>query len=696
MGTGTKNKFFKLLSSYHFWVLLILFAIGIILHYPQQILKISSPSVFSSIGLVRHAIERIYLLIPIAYASFFLGTPYGFVSVLTAVAIMLPRVFFISEYFPDALFETIAVIIIGTAESWWFAYYRSEKRERQKMMTNLEASFGELQTYTEELEKDDSRLGTLNQISNTISQSLEIKKILENAIEAVIRTLKVDAVWIYLLDEEMSVLNLAAHRDFNEEFARIESGQGISGRVLETGLPEIVEDASSDARLPPALREMMASVVVVPLTAKGKVIGTMGVSSQSKRKFAQPDTDLLLTIGNQIGVAIENARLYQTQLEVSRKLSVSERKYRELFENAQDAIWLHDMEGNITAANKATVEMIGRDSKDLIGLNAREFLSEESLLIAALVKRKLMSGQPIEQPYEQILIKKNGNKIIIKLTTNLITGNSEPDNFLCIARDVTQERETQNSLKKAFHELSESHRKLEESQEQLIAMEKLTSLGKLSASVAHEVNNPIAGILVYNQLLIKKLKTDKFEKEEALDFLSKMEKELVRIGRLIQNLLDFARQTGPRLSLININDVLERALSLVAHTAQLQHINIIKEFSTSLPLITADGDQLNQVFINLMMNSIQAMPLGGTMTIFTSFENGRIGAAIQDTGVGISKENMGNLFTPFFSTKKEVKGVGLGLAVSHGIIERHRGKIEVKSEEGKGSTFTVYLNRSEN
>ena len=307
----------------------------------------------------------------------------------------------------------------------------------------------------------------------------------------------------------------------------------------------------------------------------------------------------------------------------------------------------------------------------------------------------LLTGRAVQQPYEQRLIRRDGSPAILNITTNLLLDNGRPTGFLCIARDVTKEKEMQERLETAYEELRESHRKLEESQEQLIQAEKLTSLGELAASVAHEVNNPIAGILVYDQLLIKKLNSDKFQKAEALNFLSKMEGELLRVGRLIQSLLDFARQTRPRLSPVDINDVLEKSFSLVMHSAELQRVKVVRELSPNLPKVTADADQINQVFINLMMNAIQAMPDGGTMTVHTSADNGSgIKVDIQDTGVGISKEHLRSLFTPFFTTKKEVKGVGLGLAVSHGIIERHNGRIEVKSEEGKGSTFTVYLNAS--
>jgi two-component system NtrC family sensor kinase len=164
-----------------------------------------------------------------------------------------------------------------------------------------------------------------------------------------------------------------------------------------------------------------------------------------------------------------------------------------------------------------------------------------------------------------------------------------------------------------------------------------------------------------------------------------------RCSRIIRNLLDFARQKELMLRLVDINRVLEQVLSLVGHQAQLQNIEVVKEFSPSLPNVMADFDQLQQVFINLTLNAIQAMPDGGKLTLRSSAVDGEVRIDVQDTGCGISKENLGKLFTPFFTTKAKGKGVGLGLAVVHGIIERHKGRIKVQSEVGKGTTFSVYL-----
>jgi len=253
---------------------------------------------------------------------------------------------------------------------------------------------------------------------------------------------------------------------------------------------------------------------------------------------------------------------------------------------------------------------------------------------------------------------------------------------------VEKEERVRIKLNIAYQELV---RRLRENEEQLIQAEKLTSLGQMAASIAHEINNPLAGVLVYTQLLSKKVAGDTFKKEEALDYLSKMESAVSRCSRIIRNLLDFARQTEPMLRLVDINQVIEQVLSMVGHQAQLQNVEVVKEFSPSLPKVTADFDQLQQVFTNLTLNAIQAMPDGGRLTLHSSVVDGEVRVDVQDTGCGISKENLSKLFTPFFTTKEKGKGVGLGLAVVHGIIERHKGRVKVQSEVGKGTTFSVYL-----
>ncbi len=234
--------------------------------------------------------------------------------------------------------------------------------------------------------------------------------------------------------------------------------------------------------------------------------------------------------------------------------------------------------------------------------------------------------------------------------------------------------------------------RLQSTQRQLIQAEKLSAIGQLAAAVAHELNNPLAGVLIYTKLLMKKIGDDSFDREETLANLLKIDTAVNQCSRIIRGLLDFARQSEPALKPVIISSVIDQVISLVGHQAVMKKVAVAREEAPALPPVLADFNQLQQVFINLAVNAIQATSEGGRLTIRSSLgEDGRVRVSFQDTGCGIPPENIDKIFTPFFTTKEEVKGVGLGLSVSYGIIERHGGKIEVQSEVGKGSTFTVYL-----
>ncbi len=257
---------------------------------------------------------------------------------------------------------------------------------------------------------------------------------------------------------------------------------------------------------------------------------------------------------------------------------------------------------------------------------------------------------------------------------------------------LEQRLEAYREILSLNEELNNYIERLENTQKQLIHAEKLNAIGQLAASVAHEINNPLAGVLVYGRLLTKKLNGDSFDKVEAINTLSKIDSAVSHCSRIIRGLLDFARQSEPGSQPVVVGSVFDQVLALVDHQAEMNHVKIVREEEAGLPPVMADFGQLQQVFVNLVVNAIQAMPNGGNLTINSSLTvDGWVRVSVQDTGVGISTENMDKIFTPFFTTKEPGKGVGLGLAISYGIIERHGGKIEVQSKLGEGTTFTVRL-----
>ncbi len=237
--------------------------------------------------------------------------------------------------------------------------------------------------------------------------------------------------------------------------------------------------------------------------------------------------------------------------------------------------------------------------------------------------------------------------------------------------------------------VEERTKELREMQAHLIQSEKLASLGKLAAGIAHEINNPLGGILIYSHLLLEETNKN----SPLYENLKKIVRETSRCKNIVKGLLEFARPKEPEMSMININEVVDSSMAIMERQALFQNIKINKLYASDLPKMIGDAAQLQQVFINIILNAAEAMNGNGSLTINTSLDkNGSfIAISFSDTGHGIREEDKIRVFEPFFTTKEVGKGTGLGLAISYSIIQKHQGTIEVQSEAGKGSTFTVKL-----
>jgi len=235
--------------------------------------------------------------------------------------------------------------------------------------------------------------------------------------------------------------------------------------------------------------------------------------------------------------------------------------------------------------------------------------------------------------------------------------------------------------------VEERTRELREAQDALVQSQKLASLGKMAAGVAHEINNPLTSITINAHLLLE----DRGPDDPDRDALTLIAEETDRCAKIVKGLLEFSRQTPSEATDADLNDIVERALALLEKQAAVRNIKVVKDLDKALPFIVVDKNKMQQVVSNLVINACEAMPDGGTLTIATrpGDDGRRIELRVSDTGVGIPKSNMGQLFDPFFTTKSH--GTGLGLAVSYGIVQQRGGTIEVESEVGKGSAFTVKL-----
>ncbi|HQQ51314.1 MAG TPA: cache domain-containing protein, partial [Spirochaetota bacterium] len=235
--------------------------------------------------------------------------------------------------------------------------------------------------------------------------------------------------------------------------------------------------------------------------------------------------------------------------------------------------------------------------------------------------------------------------------------------------------------------IKERDRKLkEQTQDQILQSEKLASLGRLASGIAHEINNPLTAILTYSSLLLEDLKETDFEED-----LRVIIKETLRCRDIVRNILDFARSTKPDIKRTNVNNLINEVLLILEKHVNFHNIVINKELDPDVPDMFIDENQFKSVINNLAMNAADAMPQGGTLTVQTkyNFGNDSISIIVSDTGVGIKEEHLDKIFDPFFTTKEQGKGTGLGLAVTYGIIKRYYGNINVHSEVGNGTVFTI-------
>lgn len=270
--------------------------------------------------------------------------------------------------------------------------------------------------------------------------------------------------------------------------------------------------------------------------------------------------------------------------------------------------------------------------------------------------------------------------------------------FIHISRDITEQRHQEEEITRRLEQMVEERtRQLKETHAKLLHHDKMASLGKLSASVVHEINNPIAGILNL-ALLMKRIIAETALSQKDIEqfdyYLSLMETETRRISRIVSNLLAFSRQSRMEMNRLNLNRLIEQTLVLNANLLRIANVQVEARLSPDLPEVVGSQDQLQQVFMNLVSNAAQAMESkdAGVLRIESTLQSkdGPILVKIQDTGIGIPTEHMSRLFEPFFTTRKK-KGVGLGLSVAYGIIQEHGGSIHVHSVVGEGSTFTVKL-----
>jgi two-component system NtrC family sensor kinase len=352
--------------------------------------------------------------------------------------------------------------------------------------------------------------------------------------------------------------------------------------------------------------------------------------------------------------------------------------FMNLIESSVDGIIAADMKGNIFVFNKGAEALTGHAAEEVIGkIHITQIYPEG---VAKEIMKKLRSpehgGVGKFTPTQLNVVSKYGKEIPIQLSAALIyDGAGKEIASVGIFTDLRPRLKME--------------KKLQETHLQLVSSEKMASLGKLAAGIAHEINNPLGGILIYASLMAEDLPEDDSKRGD----LARIVQEASRCKDIVKSLLEFARQTEPKMEPTDINRAITDGLFFLENQALFHNIKIIKNLDPFLPFIRGNASQLKQVLINIIVNAAEAMHGNGTLTItsYPSPDRKSIVLEFTDTGEGIPEENFTRIFDPFFTTKEVGKGTGLGLATSYGIVEDHGGRINVKSKVGEGTTFTIEL-----
>jgi len=428
--------------------------VATVIHYPQQLPLVGPHAPQSFLGTERHAFERLAFLLPATYAGLVFGIRGGGITLVIALSAMLPRDIWVSSYRVDAAFETAGVVLLGGLVNVWFEIYRRERMRRETVLLQLEGAQEQLQMNIELIRRRETELAAVNSVSSIVSQSLEAENILTRAASKVKDVIGVEVFLAFLVDEATGDMLLSASEGVSEAFAssvsRMAPGQGLNlARVMESDEPWTMKLDERDfvPMRAKVEQEGIRDGIIVPIRPKGRLMGALCVCARKRRQFGPQEAKLLAALGNVVGVALENARLFQEQRRTADALRASEKAYRELFENAHDAIIIQDLEGKILMTNAAGLKLGGYAEEEMIGRNVREFLTPAGMDVAKQVKHRLLQGEVIDRAYDQQFKKNDGSLAHVKLTTSLIVSGRRPQGFQHIARDVTEEKRLEENLR---------------------------------------------------------------------------------------------------------------------------------------------------------------------------------------------------------------------------------------------------------
>jgi signal transduction histidine kinase len=568
------------------------------------------------------------------------------------------------------------------------------------------------------LTKRHERLQLLYQVSNVIHSTLEAQEALQLIVSEAVRLMNASSGSVVLINPTSGFLEISASQNLPSAATKLKLriGEGVTGWVARHGKTVRVGDVTQDQRYV-AARRGVKSELAVPLEVNGETRGVINVDSDRADAFSADDQDLLEQLAVQAAKVIHNTWLYeQLRLKVHlfESLASVSRTINSTL-NLDEALRVITREAcELMRARMCSLMMLD-ESRQWLDLRAsygasdtyikKPRLSVEESLLGVVARRKKpmqVANVQTSSRYQNVEVARREGLISLLGVPLLFAGQSIGTLNVYTGRPYNFSNEEIRILS-ALAELSaiaiekaRLYERVVDVEEQLRQNEKLSALGLLAAEVAHEIRNPLTVMkLLYHSLDLKFPASDPRAKDTSI-----IEAKIDHLNKIVEQILDFARTTEPKLAPVNLNELVDELGLLVRHKLANQNVRLIRDLQSDLPLIMGDAPQLEQAFLNLILNAAEAMPDGGTLTIKSreihqprvNSQPTHIVMEFKDTGKGMSTELQKRAFTAVLSTTK-TKGTGIGLAIVGRIIETHRGSIHIKSKIGHGTAMIITLPR---
>ncbi|MDO3376987.1 ATP-binding protein [Geoalkalibacter halelectricus] len=515
-------------------------------------------------------------------------------------------------------------------------------------------------------DKRERLLQALIDIGQELASTTELSALLGRILDISRDVFHFDNAIIRLLDDATRTLVTAASYGYDTQATAvpISVGQGVMGRVAASGRPVLINDLRATPEYVAGIADAR-SELAVPLMARDKVLGVFNVESTQPQAFAEEDLELLVILGRQAATAIENARLYQNLRHMSNQYRDLHQFNSRILKSVDLGIYTVDPDLRITSWNPGMEALSGVREAEALGRDLlRLFPQLEGEGMAERLRQVLRSGvsEKLRLAHRDL----SGEVRFQKRRIAALKDQGTTTGAVVIVEDVTE-----------FKRLLD----------QTIQSEKLAELGRLSAGIAHEINNPLSIIAYAVQLLLREEQIAPDQQE----LLERIDSETDRLKALTGGLLSFSRGGETHKRFTDLNETVRDVLRLVKYELTRNNIEVHEDF-VELPLVQADSNKLKQVFINLLMNAVQAMKKDGAIHISSRVaEPGWVEMAFADTGPGMDAQLQKKVFEPFFTTRKEGEGTGLGLYICRNIIDDHAGRLLLESAPGQGACFRIRL-----